>query len=269
MISFDMTMREYLAHSAIGSSTLKNIMSTPADYKAALEQRNQDTPATILGTAIHCLLLEPHLFESTYALQPENWGSRANGTPGGKKWKEFKTFHQGKICMDFEDAELLQRISKAAKNHPALDRILQQAKFEVTAITEVNGIQLKAKTDILCPGHTWDVKMTRDSLDDESMFKTVFGNGYHFQGAHHTFCFNQHEEYKDVQSYGWIFISNSTPAAHIRVVRAPKTLIEWSRRDHSYALSKLKQCMETNTWEGYSNAVSELTIPEWARKMYE
>jgi PDDEXK-like domain of unknown function (DUF3799) len=269
MIHFDLPMTEYLAHSAVGSSTLKNIMMTPADYKAALDQKSEDTKSTILGTAIHALLLEPALFHKNYALQPEDWGSRANGTVGGKKWKEFKEYNKGKIHIDYEDAVFLQRLSKVANLHPELDKILDRANVEVSAFTEVDGIALKARTDILCEDCTWDVKSCRESLDDENLFKIVFNNGYHFQGAHHTLCFNTHEQFQKVQSFGWIFISTSTPYPHIRTVKAPEILVKWARQDHSYALKKLKQCLENDRWEGYPTSITELQIPDWARKMYE
>lgn len=266
-VHFNMKMSDYLAAPQIGSSTLKHIMQTPADFKAALEQKFSDTRATILGTAVHCLLLEPHLFESQYALQPEEWGPKNVGE-GRKKWDAFKKENQGKIILDYETALFLNRLKKAANEHPMVSKIAKDAKFEVTAFAKIQGVDLKARIDILCHNCIWDLKTVGENIDDENLFKIVFSNGYHFQGAHHTAVISAHDEYKNVQSYGWIFVSTTTPAPHIRIVKAPKELISWSQADHKYALNKLKQCLQSNLWEGYPAEISELTIPEWARKIY-
>lgn len=267
MVHYSLSMEDYLSHPAIGSSTLKNIMLTPADYKAALEQQSKDTKSTVLGTAIHSLILEPIKFQQSYALQPEDWGPRNQGN-GKKMWDAFKKFNEGKICIDFEDAQLLKRIAKAASDHEGLRKILEEAHVEVTAFAEIDGIECKARVDILCEDRIFDLKSDRENLDDENLFKIVFNRGYHFQGAHHTSVISRLEPYTNVKNFGWVFVSTSSPHPHIRIVTAPQELVEWSRRDHAYALRTLKQCMETDKWTGYPTSINELQIPEWARKVY-
>lgn len=267
MIHYDLPMEEYLAHPAIGSSTLKNIMLTAADYKAALERKNDDTKSTSLGTAVHSVILEPEKFLSEYALQPEDWGPKNVGE-GRKKWDAFKKENQGKTVIGFDDAQFLARVQLACSQNPFLKVHRINGKPECTGFTQYSEkIGLKARADLLGKDIIWDVKTTSESVDDDNLFKLVFNSGYHFQAAHHMHVFNALEA--QIKSFGWIFISTKTPAVHIRMVQAPEILLKWARNDHQYALNKLEKCLETNDWSGYPQQIHELEIPEWARKMYE
>jgi hypothetical protein len=268
MIHYDMAMEDYLASPAIGSSTLKNIMLTPADYKAARERKNEDTRATALGTAVHTVILEPDTFYDRYALQPEEWGPKNQGE-GRKKWDAFKRENEDKIVITYDDAIFLKRVEESAKNHHMLQKQLKTGRTEATAFMKYSSIlDLKARADLLCPNIIWDVKTTSESLDDDSLFKIVFNNGYHFQAVHHTKVLNAQENV-DIKEFGWIFVSTKTPAVHIRMAKAPQELLKWARQDHDYALAKLEKCLESNEWSGYPTQIHELAIPDWVRKMYE
>lgn len=268
MINYNLSMDEYLGHPAIGSSTLKNIMLSPADYKAAREQKKNDTKSTTLGTAVHCVILEPEKFKETYALQPEDWGPKNKGD-GRKKWDAFKKENEGKNVITFDDANYLKRVLFSAEKHRSLKEALKVGKPEATGIIRYNErIELKARADLLCPGIIWDIKSSSEDIDDGNLFKIVFNGGYHFQAAHHKMVMAEALG-ESIDSFGWIFISTKTPAVHIRMVRAPKKLLQWSSSDHSYALNKLNSCLISNEWPGYADTIHEMQPPEWGEKLYE
>lgn len=267
MIIYDLPMEQYLAHPAIGSSQLKHMLLTPADYKAALEQRSNETKATVLGTAVHAAILEPDTFDDRYALQPEDWGPRNVGS-GKKRWDEFKAENSDKLVVGYEDACYLRRVQEATKNHSGLREYLASGRAEVTGFSRYNElIELKARADLLSQGMLWDVKTTSESIDDENIARIIFASRYHFQVAHHLRVFNDHG--LELSGAGWIFISTKTPAIHIRLVQALPDLLTWARRDHDYALEKLDICMQCDSWPGYHEGVQDIVIPEWARRRYE
>lgn len=49
---------EYLKHHAMSNSMMHHLKRSPAHYKAALEHGQVDTPALLLGSAVHALVLE-------------------------------------------------------------------------------------------------------------------------------------------------------------------------------------------------------------------
>jgi hypothetical protein len=267
MIQYDLPMEGYLAHHGIGSSTLKNMMSTPADYKAALERRNTDTKATVLGTAVHTAILEPNAFSDRYALQPKDWGPKNQGE-GRKKWDEFKKENEGKIAVGYDDALYLKRVNEACKQNKILKVHRDRGKPEATGFVEYNKrLTLKARADLLTNNMIWDVKTTSESIDNENLFRIVFNHGYHFQAAHHMKVFNGCGA--NLTGWGWVFVSTKTPAVHIRMVHAPEDLLKWGQKDHQYALDQLDICLENNQWPGYPMDVITLDIPDWARKIHE
>lgn len=263
----DLSMEDYLADNGIGSSQLKLILSSPADFKEALSQKSADTNATILGTGIHAAILEPDLFKRDYALQPEYWGPKNQGE-GYRKWKQFKLENKGRHCFDFKDACLLNKIMSRTKESDVLKKILTNGQPEVTAFCEQGGHRFKARTDwYASDGVLWDVKTTCCDMSDESLEKEVFKFGYHFQAAHHLWVLRAAGA--DVHGFGWIFVATKTPSAHVLPRRCSDELLKAGKLDHKYARELLAECTKANDWPGYSDEISEITLPKFARKDYE
>lgn len=263
-IHYNLPMHEYLADPRIGSSRLKYMLQSPADFHAVGSQPFEDTKATILGTAIHKAILEPVDFDKYYALQPSDWGPR-NKKPGRTYWDGFKKQNPGKICLGYADTVYLGRIREAALKHQALRNILAHAKgVEVTAFTDD---LFKARTDIESAAMLWDVKTTSKGIDDDSIAKTIYHMGYHFQAAHHNHCFK--ENGRELERYGWIFVSTETPAIHIRCVEASPELLAAGRKDFDAARKTHEACQLINDWPGYDDThIGRVNLPAYAERFY-
>ena len=269
MIDYKMTMTDYLKHPAIGSSMLKNILMSPADYKAALTQKNVDTSSTTLGTMIHSAVLEPIEFIKDYLLQPEDWGPKNKGE-GHKRWKGFKDECKAvnKIPVTFEDAQYLKRVFNACNNHTNLKDILKDGKSEVTAFAEFGENEFKARCDLLTKDNwIWDLKTTSKPIDDENLAKTIYHMGYHFQAVHHSEVFKKAGV--DIQGWGWIFVSTATPAIHIVMRTASEALLKAGKTDWDYAKDRLNNCTKFDKWETHTDEVSEIGLPGYALKDYD
>ena len=272
----DLPMSEYLAHPAVGSSTLKNILQSPADYKAALAIPSQETAATQLGTATHTAILEPHKFNHDYHCQPEDWGPLNSGE-GRKKWDQHKkqAKENGIIPLKWDDVCYLNRVRAAAESHEALQMLLRAGKPEVTAVAKIDGHEYKARVDWLThksvgffePRWVWDLKTSSKPVDDDTLSRTIFNWGYHFQAAHHTQVLKAAGI--DVQGWGWIFVSTSTPAVHIVMRKASAALLSAGLEDWKYAKHMLEQCTKDDHWPGYAKTPLEIDLPQWAEKEYE
>ena len=244
-LHFDLPMQQYLDHHGIGSSLLKHILATPADFYAARQKGNGETKQTILGTAVHTAVLEPKEFYQRYALQPQDWGPRNVGI-GYKLWNDFKKEHSHKICLNWEDAQYIRTVIMTVVKHSFLQEILKEGRSEVTAFADYKTFSLKARNDLLLPRAIYDVKTTSESLDN--IFSLVFKSGWHFQAAQQIRVTNANlspSEY--VNDYGWIIISTATPAVHIKVVKAPPELIKW-------AYISIYRCSNTLTTMGLVQA---------------
>jgi len=268
MIDYNMPMADYLAHPAIGSSRLKAILNSPLDFKHYADQVRKDTDATIFGEAVHTAVLEPHLFDSLYALQPEDFGNRAKGD-GKKKWDAFKKENEGKIFLGYPEALKLDQIRCSAADHKGLQDILSKSlSVEATAFC---GTQckhdLKARSDVLCKNDLWDVKTSSRGVSDSEISRTIFKMGYHFQLAHHMHVWNENEY--EIESFGWIFVDTENPGCHIVIRRASERLIKAAKKDFEYALGLLQECDITGKWPGYCHGISEIDLPDYAMRWYE
>jgi hypothetical protein len=260
----------YFADPGINASLLKNILASPADFLAASKADSKDTRSTIFGTAVHCYLLEPYKFAEQYALQPENWGPRSNGTPGGKKWTEFKKTNKGKICLGYEEKDLLCNLISVKLSHQPFMRLMQGNPIieQPYYYDDLRYGRLKCCPDILTQDKKfiWDLKTTCKRIDDESLSNTIFFETYHFQAAHYIYVLSKLGF--DIQGFGWIFVSTDTPAVHIVMRTANKQMIEAGKKDHMHALHLLKNCRERNNWPGFDTSIKEIGLPAFAERIY-
>lgn len=267
MIKETEPMQEYLDNPAISSSKLKLMLQSPKDFKYGASKK--ETASQTKGTLWHTFMLERELYLKNHAIQPEDWGA-LNKNPGKKKWDEFKkqAKEDGKTPVKFDEAGELLALEREMEYHKALKKILGDFKAEVSFYGKFDDIELKSREDVWCEdsGAVWDVKTTSKNMDDESLEKVIFDNGYHFAAAHHMLVMDL-AGYKP-KSWGWIFVSTNTPCPHIVIKKASKELLEAGKQDWSYAFNMLKECMKKDSWPGYSDTIEEIGLPEWIERKY-
>lgn len=260
-----MTMTEYLKHPAINSSKLKRVLETPLDYKESCEEENDETKSTILGSAIHTLLLEPAQFADRYALETEDYGNKTAGD-GKKRWDAFKKENSAKVILNREQTLFIHKLQPKIRKNAHLKLVLASGDAEVTGIIEEGPISLKARADLLTQSTIWDVKTSRDGMDDVSLYKTVKKYMYDFQLAHYLHVFNLICPGR-FKSCGWIFVDTSGPAQHIRLIKCPENLLKNAISRHQNALNIVKECTEMSWWNGYPQHITELQLPVWAEEL--
>lgn len=73
-VFYNLSNAEYHAGAGVNKSLLDIVAQSPAHAKYAIDNRaendNEPTTAQLLGSAFHTLALEPHIFNSQYAVQP-------------------------------------------------------------------------------------------------------------------------------------------------------------------------------------------------------
>lgn len=79
------TEKEYNEAPGVRRSALFNMAKSPAHYKWSVDNPAKETPALAFGRALHCCVLEPAVFESTYAVAP----SVSKATKAGERRGRF------------------------------------------------------------------------------------------------------------------------------------------------------------------------------------
>ena len=265
MIEYGLSMEEYLKHPALNSSKLKLMLKTALDYKVGLEEESEETKSTLLGTAVHTLLLESKTFDERYALQGEDFGDKRSGE-GKKRWDAFKKENAHKIVLGRDESSFLQKLKEKVRQNTSLRLLIAGGQSEVTGFYEdETGLKLKARADLLAKDTIWDVKTTTDGIDDFNLYRTIKKYRYDFQAAHYLKVFNS--LLGAYRKFGWIFVDTNSPAQHIRLIKAPEIMIRKALYDHGNVLDNIRDCMSSNVWEGYSQHPVELEMPYWAEEL--
>jgi hypothetical protein len=175
---------QYFAEDRINNSGLKLIARTPAHYKYYKEHLNEKppTPQMMLGTAVHCAVLEPATFQDRYAVAPQC----DKRTKEGKAiWADLEAGK--KLILSASDYELVEGMSQSVLTHETASKLLAAGDPEVTVFTEIEGIPAKARLDWYRNGIILDLKTTQ-AADPDSFSKSCANFGYSMQAAFYMDC---------------------------------------------------------------------------------
>ena len=118
---------EYHSGPGISKSQLDDIAESPATYiwRKSAPVDEEKIKALDMGTALHCLLLEPEEFKDRFIIAPE-FNRRTNA--GKEAEAEFlaNCAELGKTIISFEDDRKLQLMRESVFAHPDARWLLEQ-----------------------------------------------------------------------------------------------------------------------------------------------
>lgn len=255
-IGFD----EYLKSSAVSESDLSFMHDhSPRHLHYKRQQEGTDEPpAKRFGTLCHRALFEPDLLPGAYHVRPDGM---VFTTKEGKAWRDD---HKDRPILYSEEADALAGIVREIHAHPTASRMLKNATFEQSLFAEDNGIMRKCRPDVLPSGGTVlpDLK-TCVSAHPDDFEKTIADYGYYRKAAYYLdMCKMMDRPFKD-----FAFIAaEKTPPYCVAVYILDRSAVEFGRRLYRADLETYRQCVETNTWPGYSDKPTCIGLPYWLQK---
>jgi hypothetical protein len=276
-LHYGVPFEEYQRWPAVNFSTLKEFRGTASKGKWAMEHPKEQSPAMILGSALHIATLEPSRFEQMFHICP----------PCDRRTKEGKDFYaqetlkaEGKILIrqggDDSDKGAMGEVECVRGMAAAIHASKAAALFvdgagqnEVSMLWKdaETGLMCKARMDRLIPEFAKfgcpvvvELKSARDA-DDWGFAKDVEMRGYHIQAA--SYC------------HGYQVITGKRPAHVIIAVEnfPPHDLKVHMLDDAAMATGLLKyrellnryaECVKSGNWPGYADKINELQLPKWA-----
>jgi hypothetical protein len=253
-----MTNSEYHNFPAAGSSSLKNILRSPAHYLEGLKP-SESTPAQEFGTAVHEALLEPNLFEANAVVMPRFEGK---GSVGARE--EWRMANHGKRVISADDMERIKAILKSVSSHKTARSLLTGGAAEESYFDQCpeTGIVRKVRPDFLRQGHMIvDLKTTEDASPNAFM-RSIAKYHYELSGAYYLDVVSNvmGQNFKD---FIIIAVEKKPPYA-VAVYRLDDGAIDAGRFLYQKALRILKRCKETGDYHGYADEVLSLGLPAWA-----
>ncbi len=115
----DISSVEYHAGPGLGSSHLRELLRSPLHYKTSINSPSKETPAMKLGTATHCVILEPERFEIEYVEAP----CVDRRTKDGKAlWSELE--QSGRIILSSDEYIKVTDMANAIRGHDLASKLI-------------------------------------------------------------------------------------------------------------------------------------------------
>lgn len=232
----------------VSSSKIKYfIEECAAKYKARYIDKiipEKDKDYFRFGNAAHTIVLEPHLFDSSYVRQPDHIGTR-----NGKEWDKCKAKadSKGQIVLTATQWEDMPILKKSIANTPAALKLTRGgiAERSIFIRDEETGLILKCRPDYMIKDLIVDVKTTK-SANPKWVGHDFKKLGYHVQDA-------MYSDIANVSDFVFLAIESERPF----LITAPVRMTDRAKRlgllEYRTALRDLKQCMDSGKWPSYTD----------------
>jgi hypothetical protein len=286
----DVAGETYHRWDAVNNSRLNLLFdASPAHALAQILNPPKPTPAKVLGNAAHAMILQPEVFDATYAV-----AGRCAGLT--EKGKGPRCSFNGKVCRGGEwfcdrhdpapgapgtvhvlpqdDYDACQRMRDAVLNHPVAGAYLRgPGEVELSGVftDDDTGLPCKFRTDKLRGDKdvVFDLK-TADDASPAGFPNSIYGFGYYRQGAHYLMGLAQHG--RNFKHFIIGAVEKSPPYA-VAVYRLTDESIEAGLSDRAKLMKLYAQCEESGVWPGYGfdadsgrYVVQDAGLPDWAWK---
>jgi exodeoxyribonuclease VIII len=235
-------------------------------YLAPEGQRiiDKETPAKVLGSAIHCAVLQPDLLRQMYVANP---GIDRRSNAGKAEYAAFEAENKGKTILSDDDFQTALAIRDAVLRDDVARGLLAGCDTEqpVFAIDPETGELVKCQLDAVNWGSALvvDVKST-DDASERGFGKSAHNYRYDWQcGWYHDVLVTAFgEPFK-----AWVFLAvEKTYPYEIVPYMAQPHQIERGRVQAREQFMRIARARQTGHWPGHGgNGVMMLEMPEWRR----
>jgi exodeoxyribonuclease VIII len=263
MMNANLPFDEYQSIDARNWSALKHMSKTPAHYQEAIQNPPTQSPAMLIGSAFHALVLEPDSFDDFYAVAPAGIDRRTKA--GKEAWAEFEASAAGKTILTADQDNTVRQMAAAVLRHPTASRLLSmcgQRELSVTWTDEATGTPCKCRIDAYnkTNGLVIDLKTT-DDASPTAFSRTCAKYAYHGQAAYYLDGLANAGAYSS--KFIFIVVEKSPPFA-VAVFLCDKDMLDTGRLRYQECLRLHAECSAADNWPGYPEEVQTITLPIWA-----
>lgn len=265
-IYYDLSNQEYHGGEGVSKSQLDLIGKCPAlvKWNAKAPEDEDKKNALIMGTALHCLLLEPQFFDERFAVMPK-YDLRTNN--GKESAKKFNLENEHKIILLEEEKRKLRLMQESTFAHPAARKLLDMdghCESSIFWIDDETGLLCKIRPDKIINGKPIivDVKKTGDM---DRFSNSIDEYRYHVQASMYMDGYRQH--FGVTPTFIFIVVSESISAGKypVRVFILDDHDLSVGYELYRNNILTYAHCINSGEWDG----VELIKRPEWARRRDE
>ena len=260
---YGMDFDGYKGIAALNGSALVNMRRSPMYYKFMRDNPQPPSPAMVLGTATHRMILEPDRVND-FAV----WDKRAesgNLRPRiGKDWEAFKAENTDRMIITADERDAMVGMAVGARsNLPIMKYANAKGQTEVSMFwsDKVTGRLYKGRLDKICDGHLIpDLKTTRDSRPYK-FGAQAYHLGYHIKMAMYWSGYRAITGHEPKMR---LLAIESKPPYESVVYRLTKDVIVQGLEEWQELERTLDECERTDTWPAAEQDETDLVLPTWA-----
>ena len=248
------------------SSDLKYMSAnSPMHFKAKyidkeLEPMKQ-TPAMILGSLVHCMVLTPDDFEHEFFVMPD-LNFRTNEGKAAKQ--EILAANVGKMSVTDEQIAIAQKMRESIMSNPEAARLLEPMKKELAFFwtCPFSNLNFKAKLDGSGGTHFIELK-SAISAEPGTFQRQCYNMNYDLSLAHYRQGISH---VMGCEPKAYFIVVEKTPPYICQVYLAGDSLFETGHTKWLDAVNKLEQGVKAGKWPGYADVEETPTLdaPPWA-----
>lgn len=260
---------EYHASNGISKSSLFRIQKSPEWFKYCQDNPQEPTADMILGSAFHTLVLEPHKFESEFAILPQ---CDRRCKDGKALYFEFMSRSNGKNIISEEDYQTICGMRDKLLQYKLATALLKgQIEQSYYWQDDLTGELCRCRPDVipnLEKPIIVDLKSCRNA-DTETFLRDSVKLGYDLQAA----MYREGIDKITGKQHSFVFIAvEKTPPYAVNILKADDLFLKRGHEMFRELLGIYHTCKQTNNWYGYmgfANNINELSLPRWLVADYE
>lgn len=261
----DVSNEAYHAGAGVSKSTLDAVAVNPAviPWRKAAPVDTEKLKALDMGTALHCVLLEPEEFDKRFIVAPE-FNRRTNQGKADEAAFLKDCEGLGMTVMDAEQGRKLQLMRGSAMAYPPARWLLEadgHCEASIYWDDEETGELCRIRPDRYLTGQPVivDVKKVADM---DRFARHVEEFRYHVQ--HAMYCDGFYQHFYEYPQFVFIAVSETIDCGRypVRVFELEPEYVEAGHRLYRRDLETYHQCRISNSWGG----IEKLSRPAWARK---
>lgn len=264
-IYHDISNEDYHAGDGVSKSQLDMVALSPAllQWQKSAPVDTEKLKALDMGTALHCLLLEPDEFDKRFIVAPQ---FNRRTTAGKEDESAFlrDVEGMGMTVMDAEQGRKLNLMRDSALAHPAARWMLEAEGYCEAShywVDPVTGELCRIRPDKRLTNHPvlLDVKKVADM---DRFARHIEEFRYHVQDA----MYREGAQHTTGEAHGFIFLAVSETIDcgryPVRVFELEQQDVDTGRSLFRRDLNTYHQCRVSDDWGG----VETIKRPEWARR---
>lgn len=232
-------------------STLKHIDRSPAHFNAAVLGGREDTPAMMIGRAVHSLVLG--------GPAPVLW---TGGRRYGRDWDAFRDEHSGADILNASEWERAANCAAAVLRNSDAARLLARASdHELPVRWRRGGYECAGRIDACGDGVVLDLKTCQDARVG-SFCRDVRRN--HYDAQLEWYAAGLAASGHSTVTEHYLIAAESVHPHVVQVYTVTADRIELARRVVQSWLERLSVCAESGVWPGYSQTILEIGADDYS-----